>query len=217
MVMVKFFLSLLFVTCFFTNSNSFALTQQQARGFFHIDKNDRLIFIDIKGFQQTTDYTCCPAIAMSLQRYYKMINPGEMTAATEQRIAKEMGTTSEEGTDELQLVNWLRHHDFQVRWGYDGSLSLIKKYVARGVPVLVDWIDWGGHWVAVAGLDQSLKPVKHQTLYFADPAAHFDNILTKDGITFIDADRFETMWFNSKLKRHIYIVAVPANQKSLLY
>lgn len=102
-------------------------------------------------------------------------------------------------------------HGFNVKVGRDGSVEMLRKYISRGIPVFVDWIDWGGHWVTVAGYDYAgnIHNRDKDTIFFADSAAHFDNVITCDGIIFINADRFASMWFNSKHVRNIYVVATP--------
>jgi hypothetical protein len=46
--------------------SAFALTEKQAKMFFHLNPHHSVKFLDIKGYQQTTDYTCAPAVVMSL-------------------------------------------------------------------------------------------------------------------------------------------------------
>ncbi len=196
----------------------YALTENQAKHFFHLSNQHTTTFLNIKGYQQTTDYTCGPAIVMSLLRYYGKLSESQMNQKMEMCIAKEMGTTKSEGTNEDQLVCWLNNHGFRAKACYNGSLQMLRTKLTEGTPVLVDWIDWGGHWVAVAGYDSSpnTNNLDHATIFFADSAAHFDGMKTRDGITFINADRFANMWLNSKLQRNIYIIATPLDCNSSL-
>ncbi len=171
------------------------------------------MFLDIKGYQQTKDYTCGPAAVMSLLRYYGKLSDQQMNKITEIRIAKEMGTTKAEGTNEEQIVCWLNKHGFNAKSSHNCSVSGLRQYLTKGIPILVDWIDWGGHWVAVAGYDfaGNARDMEHDTIFFADPAARFDSIKTMDGITFINPQRFTSMWFNSHFQRNICIIAQPRN------
>ena len=52
----------------------------------------------------------------------------------------------------------LNQHNFKVTWGENGSLDMLRGNLARGVPTLVEWIDWGGHWVIVVGYDTRQTP-----------------------------------------------------------
>jgi predicted double-glycine peptidase len=198
---------LLFMLVFI--QNIFGLTEKQARDFFHLNPKHSVKFIDIKGYQQTTDYTCGPAAVMSLLHYYGELDCSQMNPKTEMQLAKEMGTTVAEGTNEQQIVKWLNDHGFHATLYYSGTVAKLRQNLAKGVPVLINWIDWGGHWVALAGYDAAgnIHSINHDTIFFADPAVHFDNIKTRDGISFFNSERFSYMWFNSKMLKNICIVA----------
>lgn len=185
------------------------MSRHEAQQFFGSAPQHRMIFLNIKSYQQTKDYTCGAAVIMSLMKYYNMLDEHQMNAETEKRITKELGTTVSEGTNEYQLARWLKAHGFKVILGFNGNRQLILKYLRKQTPVIVDWIDWGGHWVIVAGYDEALLPHHDETIFLADPAARYDHVKSKDGIIAFDADRFFSMWFNSKLKPTIYIVAIP--------
>lgn len=202
-----FIISLLFISF----KPSFALTEKQAIGFFHLNHKHSVKFLDIKAYQQTQEYTCGPAIVMSLLKYYGKLSDKQMNKLTEMRIAKEMGTTESEGTSAIQIVQWLNAHGFDAKTQSDGSVEMLRNNLAKGIPVLVDWIDWGGHWVAVAGYDfgGTAHNMNNDIIFFADPAANCNRAKTLDGITLINPERFSSMWFSSKLERNIYIIATP--------
>ena len=72
----------------------------------------------LKGYQQTTDYTCGPSALVSLVKFYGM--PGiEENVATEIRIAKELGTrdlnSSRPGTKPQEMVAWLQKNGFDAK------------------------------------------------------------------------------------------------------
>jgi hypothetical protein len=201
----------LYFSLFLNCNPALALTEKQARCFFGISPDHKVNFLAIAGYQQNTDYTCGPAVVMSLLHYYHRLKDQQMNADTEKKIAREMGTTEAEGTNHKQIANWLNRHGFRAVVYTDGSVEKLRNYIAAGIPVLVDWIDWGGHWVATAGYvyGKQKKESSHDLVFFADPAAHFDNVTTKDGITWINSERFSSMWFNSNHQKNIYIVAIP--------
>jgi hypothetical protein len=134
-----------------------------------------------------------------------------MNKMIEMKISKEMGTNESDGTNGTQIVKWLNDHGFSAQIHHDGSIKILRQNLVEGRPAIVNWIDWGGHWVAVAGYDcaENIHSMDKHTLFFADPAAHFNNVMTKDGITFINPERFSSMWFNSKHQKNIYIIAIP--------
>lgn len=187
--------------------------------FYGLKSAKNLTLLKVKGFQQTEDYTCGPAAAMSLMSYYGMLKDSEINKATELKIAKEMGTTTKTGTSPQQMVTWLAHHGFEVTSGENGTIAMLQENLKKGVPTIVEWIDWGGHWVVVTGYDARGKTPQEDkdTIFFADPSARYQNANIKfiNGITIFNPDRFDSMWFDAQyfnpghVVRGIYIVAVP--------
>jgi predicted double-glycine peptidase len=203
----------------FWNLPVFSLTKIQAIQFFNLDPNNSSTFLDIKAYQQTKDYTCGPCAVMQILKYYGFLTDRDMNKITELCIAREMGTSQQTGTSEQQITHWLQAHGFKVKVGYNGTIALLRDNLNKGIPTLVDWIDWGGHWVAVVGLDEtnSHSHSKCNTIFFADSAAKYNYIKHQDGITSFNVERFSTMWFNSEHKEniYIYIVATPKNLSKL--
>ncbi len=166
---------------------------------------EHLKILPLRAYQQTTFYTCGPSALITLLRYYG--RDGE-----ELEIADEANCTKEKGTSPQGMVGWLESHGFDVTWGEQGSLDLIRKNLDRGVPTLVEWIDYGGHWVLAVGYDdKGTETDRDDVIYFADPADGHDG--TKDGLTSFSARRFNAMWFDAFLFEKpmfkVYITAVP--------
>jgi len=161
--------------------------------------------LPLAAFQQTTDYTCGPACLLTLMRYYGQ-NGDEMQIAKEAHCSKDTGTSPE------QMAAWLKARNFKVTWGENGSLDMLRANLARGVPTLVEWIDWGGHWVIVVGYDTRNTPtLDDDMLIFADPSDCTDGVV--DGLTTFNAERFDSMWFDAflfgKPMHKIFITAEP--------
>ncbi|MDR3491832.1 MAG: C39 family peptidase [Gammaproteobacteria bacterium] len=194
-----------------------SLYRSQVAHFYGIKHTKNLTLLKIKGYQQTEDYTCAPAAVMSLMHYYGKLTDNEMNKITELKIAHEMHTSKETGTTAKQIVNWLKTHGFDVVSGEHGTIDMLKNNLQKGIPTLVEWIDWGGHWELVTGYDAEGKTYDDDkdTLFFTDPSAHFDNVKYMNGITMINPDRFADMWFDmqhfnsGRIERGVYIVAVP--------
>ena len=192
-----------------------------AANYYEMKPNPWYVSLGVKGYQQTTDYTCAPAAVMSLLHWYKLLPDKELTAQTEMRIAREMGTrdmkSPQPGTTTEEIAKWLERNEFIVLSGQDGTLELLRSYLNKGIPVLVEWIDWGGHWVVATGYHAAYEsPAKGpDTVLFADPASHWGNPNNPDGISSFNAWRFRDMWFDAqylnpgKITRNVYIVAVP--------
>ena len=192
-----------------------------AANYYEMKPNPWYVSLGVKGYQQTTDYTCAPAAIMSLLHWYKLLPDKELTAQTEMRIAREMGTrdmkSPQPGTTTEEIAKWLESNGFIVLTGQDGTLELLRSYLNKGIPVLVEWIDWGGHWVVATGYHAAYESPTQgpDTIFFADPASHWGNPNNPDGISSFNAWRFRDMWFDAqylnpgKITRNVYIVAVP--------
>jgi len=184
-----------------------------------LSSTKNLTMLKVKGYQQTEDYSCGPASVMSLMNYYGMLKDSDMNKSTELKIIKEMGTTKESGSSPQQIITWLKNHGFDVKSGINGTLSMLQDNLKNGIPTIVEWMDWGGHWEIVTGYDAVGKTYDNDkdTIFFANPSAHFENANIKffNGITKFNPDRFASMWFDAQyfnpghLVKGIYIIAVP--------
>jgi len=73
--------------------------------------------------------------------------------------------------------------------GENGTLEMLRENLAKGIPTLVEWSDWGGHWVIVIGYDtRKSETIDDDVILFADPSDTHDD--RADGITWFNADRF---------------------------
>lgn len=164
-----------------------------------------LTLLDLKGYQQTTEYTCGPAAVLTLLRYYKR-------DGNEMQIAKEMNTSTTCGTTPENMANWLKGNGFAVTWGDKGTLELIRENLSRKVPTLIEWSDWGGHWVVAVGYDtRNTTALTDDVIIFADPYDRHDD--REDGLNWFNAQRFYYMWYDARLfgttMYRLYITATP--------
>ena len=160
--------------------------------------------LDIRSFQQTTEYTCGPAV-VTLLKYYSL--PGE-----EMTIAQEMGSSTTTGTTPEQMTSWLSAHGFKASWHENGNLETLRNNLKNEIPTLVEWSDWGGHWVLAVGYDtRNTETLSDDVIIFADPYDRHDD--NNDGLTWFNAERFYYMWYDALLFGHlmkrIYISASP--------
>ena len=167
---------------------------------------DGLTLLPLTALQQTTDYTCGPAAAVSLLRFYQ--RDGDELA-----IAKEMKTNEQVGTTPENMAAWFQTHGFSVQWGENGTLDLLRENLAKGIPTLVEWSDWGGHWVIVIGYDtRKSETIDDDVILFADPSDTHDD--RADGITWFNADRFNYMWYDAllfgRVMKRVYVTPVPS-------
>lgn len=165
--------------------------------------------LEVRSYQQTTDYTCGPSAVRSLLGYW-----GKSEA--EMQLAQQVQASAEWGTAPEPIADYLRQQGFEVAWGTDGTLGLLRESIEQKTPVLVEWIDWGGHWVLVIGYDDRGTPAEDDDeLVFADPYDAVDE--KRDGYTRFNAQRFDAMWFDALyfkrgagLTHRVWIRAVPS-------
>ncbi|HQO49590.1 MAG TPA: C39 family peptidase [Bacteroidales bacterium] len=162
-------------------------------------------FIPMTIHQQTTDYSCGPSAVVTLLGYYGR-------TADEMQIASEMGTSTSCGTNPQQMADWLSVNGFEASWHENGTLEMLRASLEDKAPVLVEWSDWGGHWVLVVGYDtRNTETMADDVIIFADPYdRHDDNM---DGLTWFNAERFFYMWYDAllfdRVMRRVYVRARP--------
>ncbi len=179
-------------------------------------KSDRhLTVIPLKSYrQQVTNYSCGAVAAMTVLAYYG--NPANNSPEEEIRIAHEInpGVTDKTGINPDQLASWFRRNGWNATWGTGGSRQMLLGNLKAGVPTMVEWIDWGGHWVIVTGYDtRGTETIWDDVIIFADSVdCHDDRV---DGITYMNYGEFDAMWFDAhyfpeNMRDRAYVIAVPA-------
>jgi hypothetical protein len=143
-------------------------------------------FISMPAMQQTTDSTCGAATVATLEnRLGKNVK--------ELDIARFLGTNAKAGTTYEQMVDGLKRLGYAVEHGTGGTVALLRERLEAGKPTLVEWVDWGGHWVIVVGYDtHGTDTFDDDELIFSDPSDIFDG--ARDGYTTFNAQRFSYMW-----------------------
>jgi hypothetical protein len=177
----------------------------------------------LRSYQQTTDYTCGPAVLLSLAGFYGFPD-FEQDAQTEMRIAGELGTrdlnSSLPGTKPQEMVDWLVRNGFNASLEFedrgDGSaLRRLQDNIRQGIPTLVEWIDLSGHWAIAVGYDyRNVSDPWDDVLILADPYDRYDDYC--DGYSFVNANRFYWMWFDAlyfgNTTWRTMITALPKNE-----
>lgn len=179
------------------------------------------VLLTTYSYQQTTGYTCGPAVIMSLLHYYGMLSRAQMNRETEMRIANEMGASLENGTSQQSMVTWLENHGFNVRYGQGVTIDMLLHNLNSGIPTIIVWNDWTGHAVLVVGYQVEANN-NTDMIFLADPqttSSVTENQTTMRGINTLSANDLELNWFNAKYYFNpshteigMYIVAVPKNR-----
>ncbi|MDD1693123.1 MAG: C39 family peptidase [Methanoregula sp.] len=180
-----------------------------------LKSNDHLTVIPLKSArQQVTNYSCGAVAAMTVMSHYG--KPANNTDADEDRIAHEMyaNVTEKTGINPEQLASWFSRNGWNATWGTGGTRQMLLDNLKAGTPTMVEWIDWGGHWVVVVGYDtRGTENIWDDVIIFADSVdCHDDRV---DGITYANYGQFDAMWFDAhyfpeNMRDRAYVIAVPA-------
>lgn len=84
------------------------------------------------------------------------------------------------GAKPEDLIIIANNFGYSGKYNEGGSIELIKQYLLRGIPVIVNWFANQGHYSVVSGLDDD-------NIYIMDP--EFAKIRS------IPINQFEYLWF----------------------
>ena len=191
--------------------------------YFAMKSTDTLTIITgYKTYQQSTEYTCGPAAILTVLNHYGNTDWDEL------KIAQEAGTNSDVGTTPIQVADFFTRLGWTVRSSvtegvneggatfteYDDFKAWVISSLKSDEPILVDWLDWGGHWQAVIGYDtMGTEEGADDVLILADPYDTSDQ--WQDGYYTFPAERFYWMWRegdpeNPDKAEQPWVIAVPS-------
>ena len=166
---------------------------KNAQDFFNPKSQDgRIILKNFPTYQQSRENTCGPAAGLMVLYYY-----GEKSY-TEEKLSELMGTKpiifrSEEHTSEVQSK--LNHKRFDE---YDDFKNFVVKNLSENTPIMVENVEWGGHWRVIIGYDD-MKTLStlDDVIIMADPYDTCDH--DQDGYTVNNGEKFYSMWFDHSM------------------
>ncbi len=154
------------------------------------------IISEFETYQQTEEHTCGCSSALMVLNHYGNRDFDEMQIGELVKVDTEKGTFVEE------LANFFKSQGYNVEYnasekGYFDDVSAFEKFVIEkidnGVPIMVDWVDWNGHWQTIIGIDicNGIDPYD-DVLIFADSYDVTDHY--QDGYYIFPLGRFFDMW-----------------------
>jgi hypothetical protein len=167
---------------------------------YNMTSTDTLTVIpQFETYQQTTEYTCGASTVLMVLNQFGETGYDEMT------IAEMAGTSEETGIDPQGLVKFFQ----AIGWDVQSSVDIGKEYsfedpaefqkwvienLKAEAPIMVDWLDWAGHWQAIIGYDTmgTDDNFGDDVIIFADPYDTSDQY--QDGYYTFSAERFYYMW-----------------------
>ncbi|MBO4779063.1 MAG: C39 family peptidase, partial [Selenomonadaceae bacterium] len=175
---------------------------------------DRIILSNYPTYQQTTEYSCAPAAALSVLNYFGNHDFDEAT------LIKRMNTDSHIGTSLGNMVKFFREIGWDVQSGLDtppidevAFRQSVAKNLSEGKPIMVENIEFGGHWRVIIGIDTlGTEELYDDVLIFADPYDTSDH--NQDGYAIESLDRFFYMWFDHNMlpeneRNQPWLIATP--------
>lgn len=207
--MKKFFIGALLMTLLIGNicaaeqeqSGAAAINHRDSIYYAHPDfynmtsTDTRTVLPHFSTYQQTTDYSCGAAAALTVLHYCGNRDFDEAT------LIERMKTKPRIGTSLSNMVKFFRDIGWKVQSSLDRppmDEGAFQKFVVRnlaaGRPIIVDNIEWGGHWRVIIGVDtMGTDELYDDVLIFVDPYDTSDH--KQDGYTIGSLDRFYSMWF----------------------
>jgi len=170
--------------------------------FYHMTSTDTLTILPgFKTYQQTTEYTCGTCAALMVLNYFGNTDWKEFD------MGKIMGSVPKVGTNTAGMVRFFNQIGWDVQSSpTDGRLPQgatfedpkeFRKWVLEnlkaGLPIMVEWLDWGGHWQVIIGYDtMGTDSISDDVVIFADSYDTTDHL--QDGYYIFPAERFYNMW-----------------------
>ena len=165
---------------------------------FFCMKSDATLHIlsQFQTYQQTTEYTCGAASALMVLNWFGQKQYHEKAVAGLLETHATKGSSVENIADFFDLIGWnvdfhaSTDHIFQT---VEEAERAIIDYIDRGIPMMVDWVDWAGHWQVLIGIDTCGTDTPYDdVLIFADPYDVTDH--KQDGYYTYPLGRFFGMW-----------------------
>ena len=173
-------------------------------------------------YQQTTEYSCGPAAALTVLWYYGYRNN------TETSLVNKMGTSSEIGTNVKQMADFFRSIGWTVQTNlpgkktfdtYETFTTFVLQELKSNHPILVANVTWGGHWRVIIGYDtMGTASTLDDVLIFADSADTGDH--NQDGYSVENGPKFYWSWFMYQLfpeneREQPFVLAYPAESSTI--
>lgn len=175
---------------------------------------DRIILPHYPTYQQTTEFSCGPAAALTVLNFFGNRDFDEQT------LIERMKTKPQIGTSLGNMVKFFKSIGWEVQSSLDAPpmeeeefQKFVVKNLSAGNPIIVENVEWGRHWRVIIGYDSlGTAEIDDDVLIFADPYDTTDH--NQDGCTVGSLDRFYSMWFDhsmlpKKERNQAWLIAIP--------
>ena len=163
--------------------------------FYNMTSTDTLTILShFQTFQQTGEWSCAVACTMMVLNWFDRLgdyNEQTLACFRPQRDNPEPTTLSEliaifDGVGGFTCYSTIDAGD---RIDEVFTLDYIRETLASGIPIMIGWNDWGGHWEIIIGYDDMGTELRQDdVLIIADPYDTTDH--NQDGYGVLSAERF---------------------------
>lgn len=173
---------------------------------YNLKSTDTLTILEnYKTYQQTNEGSCGPSSLLTALNYL-----GKTEGNTEETLWNDREGSDNYGTSLKQLLDLVANipglkvdstydhlddsgePDSDFFWSDEG-MHMIQDYLKQGMPVLIGWNDWGGHWESVIGYDDmGTETIGDDVMIVADPYDTSDH--DQDGYGVYGYERFFYNW-----------------------
>ena len=169
---------------------------------------NRTLLPRYRTYQQSTEYTCGPAAALTVLFHYGNYDYDEMSLAKGMKTqGYPIGTNPRNMVKFFQGIGWQTESslDSPPFGNYGSFQEFVLKHLRQGTPIMVENVEWGGHWRVIIGYDtMGTKSTLDDVLILADSYDTCDHWM--DGYTVANGEKFFSMWFDHSM--------LPKNQQN---
>lgn len=165
--------------------------------YYNMESDETLhILTHFETYQQTREYTCGAACTLMVLNWFgaKRYHENLIGQLVESHPTK--GSTVENIADFFDLIGWVSECHASTKRKFDTVEefeAFLIDHIDRGIPILVDWVDWAGHWQVIIGVDTCGTETPYDdVLIIADPYDVTDHF--QDGYYIFPLGRFFGMW-----------------------
>lgn len=168
-----------------------------ANDFYNMKSDGTLHLLEhFETYQQTREYTCGAACALMVLNWYGKKKYHEIAVSQLVESHATRGSSVENIADFFDLIGW--NVDFHAKTDKKfETIEEVEKFfvdtIDSGTPIMIDWVDWAGHWQVLIGIDTcGSESAYDDVLIFADPYDVTDH--KQDGYYTFPLGRFLGMW-----------------------
>lgn len=177
--------------------------------------SDTLVLLDhFQTYQQTSERSCGAASVLMVLNYLTGEAPGEDTLDKEMDI-RYLDNVREDGSygaSTASVAEALKKRGFEVQTSADTQdadgysfyseqelAEFLSGQLKAKKPVLMENVEWGGHWMVLIGYDNMGTPdiMLDDVLVFADPYDTSDQC--QDGYYTMSFERYVSQWFDHQV------------------